>query len=1035
MYADRLACVPEVTTILALLDDTRLIGQRGLLLDDFDWPDDWRLEAADRHRGLASLCADDAELVLLIAAAWERVDPEVPPWSDSSARQDWARQWWVNHSTLLEAARQRRDVLGSLSPAMKEEVKRFLEPALIDRARGVLTRALAAQEYIKVGEGQYRPLYASQRQQPELIGQAEETPNPAPPGPATQPAVLFALEDDTLVVPVDRVIALRRRESKNDNRISSLVIAQHWAQTEPGAQPPTGVADAMRLVVAASRSAPADPAKTSVLSYLASWPVGQRVRVDLAAEGDSMRAMMVSEPLAPFRRPKGSDEREDDAAAPRRKDGRRPRRAQRLNDESDGTTDDLKVEIRLDGRRGYDDEGRAAAQFLQADQAVEAPAACGQCFPCQDGRPEDCEDAADPSRQGKREDPVVSWRRKAQVGEDVSIPRVSIEAQPFDSAGWYEITGYHRDADGYAVTLRPDWRRGQPGNAAQHPDLTAGDSVDVRVGRELRHHGGALREFHRVDGRGRFVLAEASSRYADVQEKRREIAVSLDRGNTTLLKGLREGQVIANVTVVPARAAGTVTITLLELLHQHWAKAQDGRGAENHVLDKTRRNAHVVRVYPATVEQPPNENGYATARLLHQDSSLGVIHRIDFRVSAGRQADEADGASAESAVPTLNLGDAVLLNLVSDRASLDVSGLDVGELRAIEKSSAGQLRIDGLPDDGHAKRSGEPNARPRQRDTEPDEDDQTKEEERLAPSGTTIKANTDRPLPRSAAISLVGLSDELDWPNEVWAFWARSHHLKPGDRPPYLPGTQKEPFDVPAAVTVNTRTPIEQQRAALAAFAADHPLYSIIECTVQALVKSGVFVDLGHGLEGFIPLEELTWTGRLSHSDQAAHIGDRVRALVTALRDPPEKPQLSIKKLTPDPYQQFKAQHSVGDRLEVTVTKIVDTRAFVDLGGAVDGSIHISQIDHEHVADIGHVLSQGDTVTVDVIKFDDERRNVEVSRKATIPKPYEVYKRRHSVGEQGQSGRGQRHAFACSLDPLQRSAGANSRQQPRMGSH
>ena len=88
LYADRLACVPEVVTILALLEDTRLIGQRGLLLDDYEWPDEWRLEAADRHRGLATLCADEAELALLVAAAWERADPDAAPWELVRAAPD-----------------------------------------------------------------------------------------------------------------------------------------------------------------------------------------------------------------------------------------------------------------------------------------------------------------------------------------------------------------------------------------------------------------------------------------------------------------------------------------------------------------------------------------------------------------------------------------------------------------------------------------------------------------------------------------------------------------------------------------------------------------------------------------------------------------------------------------------------------------------------------------------------------------------------------------------------------------------------------
>ena len=106
LYADRLACVPEVAAILAMLEDTRLVGQRGLLLDDYEWPDEWRVEAADRHRGLATLCADDAELALLVAAAWERADPGAAPWEPSARRAAWARQWWVSHEVLLAAASQ-----------------------------------------------------------------------------------------------------------------------------------------------------------------------------------------------------------------------------------------------------------------------------------------------------------------------------------------------------------------------------------------------------------------------------------------------------------------------------------------------------------------------------------------------------------------------------------------------------------------------------------------------------------------------------------------------------------------------------------------------------------------------------------------------------------------------------------------------------------------------------------------------------------------------------------------------------------------
>lgn len=1010
MYADRLACVPEVATIVALLEDKRLIGQRGLLLDDFEWPDEWRLEAAERHRGLATLCEDEAELVVLLCAAWERADPKAAPWEDSLVRRQWARQWWVSHNELLEAAQKRHEVLSALSPAMKEDVKRFIEPALINRARGVLTRALAAHTYLNVGDNQYQAVHTAPG--PDAMQPAADAVDEAViPGGAVE-ATVFGLEDETLIVPsAGRVIALRRRESRTDNRISSLVVTQPWAVPAADAGVQTTIADAMRMVVASAQAAPADAGKTSALRYLESWPVGQRVRASLETGGDGEpRVREVQESITPFPRPENREERGAGAPARGRK---RPARRKLRFDEDDlsGTKDDSSGELPQAGRQGYDDEGAEQAAFQDADLAAENSEACGQCFPCLDGRPENCDNPLAETPGSKREDPVVSWRRAAQAGEDVSTPAVQVAAENFDSGGWFEVTGYQREADRYVVQLRPDWRRGQSGSAGQHPDLKAGDPIQARVGRRLRHHGGYLRVFERADGKGRFVLAEASNHRADVQERRREIAVSLDRGNTELLAGLTEGAVVT-ATVVPARAQGTVTITLLELLHQHWAKSQDGRGTEYHILDKTRRNATARRVYAAVIESAANEHGYVSAQLLHQDGSLGIIHRFDFNIfprTAGRSDASAPGEDIESSPATpLDSGDPVLLNLISDRASLDVSGLDVQTLRAIEKTSARQLEIVGLPEDdddrGSQSGKGQPskNGEPRQPKTQPESDrDEDPDQDHFdeAPPGTVIRAQTDKPLPRSAALQLAELSDEAEWPNRVWAFWARTHHLKAGDRPAFIPGTNKEPFDVPATVSINMQQPIEQQQEMACRFAEEHPIYSIVECFVRSLSSSGVYVHLGSDLEGFVPLAELSWANRVTHPDQIVSAGQRVRALVTAIPDPPEKPQLSIRALTPDPFAAFQQKHAVGERVSGTVVKLTPARAFLEMPGDVDGAIHVSELDNTRVDSAESFLSEGEDVECVIISFDNERRRVELSRKEALPKPYEVYKHWHTVGD------------------------------------
>lgn len=1021
MYADRLACVPEVATVIALLEDTRLLGQRGLLLDDFDWPDDWRLEAAERHRGLASVCEDEAELVLLIAAAWERADPNQPPWEDSIARENWARMWWVNHSVVLEAAKKRQEVLAALAPAMKEEVKRFIEPALINRTRGVLTRAYAANIFAESADGTYKPSELKVTPHSDEISTRDNTPPDADSvepastiasvaAPQTAPRV-FRVEEDSLLKPqAEHVVALRRRESKLDNRISSLIIAQQWAMNQPDEQQPSSAVDAMRMLIAASKYAPVEAVKSRVLRYIETWPVGQRLKLELADVDAVTAARITAPPVPPFPRPKTREERGEDSRRRRTASSRVRSRLAPDEGELAGTSEDVKTELRLDPRRGYDDEAVRRAELLEADGETGTLQACGQCFPCRDDRPEDCERQVAPLEPGWREDLVAAWRETASAATDVSTLLVELDREyPIDSDGWYVVTGYRSGEDGFIVEIRPDWRRGQMSNAGQHPDLKAGDPIEVRVGQTLRHHGGSLRAFDRLDGLGRFVLAEARGRYDDEQVRRREIAVSLDRGCTLLLENLVTDALV-KATVVPARAEGTLTITLLELLHQHWSKAQIGRGASNEIIDKSRRNQYYEKVHTALVESPPNANGYVTARLLHQDSALGIVHRFSFNArpkqeQSGDHSEFPSETGNSSEARELTAGDSIMVKLRSDRTSLDVSGLGVEKLRNIKSHQAGQLTIDGLPIDegatlpkrasgGHGKQS-RPDPHIATSGNQAWDDD---EEDALAPPGTLVFAKTEKPLSRSAAAALVELSDEPDWPNQVWSFWARTHHLRVDDRTPFIPGTLTEPAEVPATVHIEETTPLAQQQARIRAFTAQHPVDSVVECTVKSLSNRGAFVELDGEIEGFIPTQELSWANGLRHPDQMVSVGDYLHAVLV---EAPEhgKPTLSVKRLKPDPFEAFKNRYPPGARVSGKISGRIEHAVFIDLGNDVDGSIHISQLDHLHVATAENFSELGAAVEAEVIAFDDKTRKVALSRRKTLPHPYDAFEVRHNVGD------------------------------------
>jgi small subunit ribosomal protein S1 len=76
------------------------------------------------------------------------------------------------------------------------------------------------------------------------------------------------------------------------------------------------------------------------------------------------------------------------------------------------------------------------------------------------------------------------------------------------------------------------------------------------------------------------------------------------------------------------------------------------------------------------------------------------------------------------------------------------------------------------------------------------------------------------------------------------------------------------------------------------------------------------------------------------------------------------------------------AMISVGDIVKATVTKVEEKQALVDVGYKYDGLIPISELSVLHVEKVSDVVAVGDTFEVKVIKLNDEKEELVVSKKA-----------------------------------------------------
>ncbi|GGB33580.1 30S ribosomal protein S1 [Virgibacillus dakarensis] len=171
----------------------------------------------------------------------------------------------------------------------------------------------------------------------------------------------------------------------------------------------------------------------------------------------------------------------------------------------------------------------------------------------------------------------------------------------------------------------------------------------------------------------------------------------------------------------------------------------------------------------------------------------------------------------------------------------------------------------------------------------------------------------------------------------------------------------------------------------------------ILETEVKEVVKGGLVVDVG--VRGFIPasLVETYYV-----EDFSDYLHKQLTVKIVDLDKEQNRVILShravIEEETASRKQQLLQSLEEGQILEGTVQRITNFGVFVDLGG-IDGLVHISQLAHEHVNKASDVVSEGETIKVEVLAVDRDNERISLSRKKTLPGPWENINERVSKGD------------------------------------
>ncbi|NIK67692.1 30S ribosomal protein S1 [Paenibacillus sp. BK720] len=171
----------------------------------------------------------------------------------------------------------------------------------------------------------------------------------------------------------------------------------------------------------------------------------------------------------------------------------------------------------------------------------------------------------------------------------------------------------------------------------------------------------------------------------------------------------------------------------------------------------------------------------------------------------------------------------------------------------------------------------------------------------------------------------------------------------------------------------------------------------VFEVAVADVVKGGLVADVG--VRGFIPASMVE---RHFVEDFSDYKGRTLRVKVKEIDRENNKVILSAKDVLDAEFEQNKQQViaglQVGAQLEGTVQRLTPFGAFVDIGG-IDGLVHVSELSWQHVAHPKDVVSEGQKVTVKVLKVDPAAGKISLSIKAAQPGPWESAAGQFNVGD------------------------------------
>ncbi len=166
-----------------------------------------------------------------------------------------------------------------------------------------------------------------------------------------------------------------------------------------------------------------------------------------------------------------------------------------------------------------------------------------------------------------------------------------------------------------------------------------------------------------------------------------------------------------------------------------------------------------------------------------------------------------------------------------------------------------------------------------------------------------------------------------------------------------------------------------------------YPVGMTLSKPVVKITNSGAFINLEDGIDGFLHIDDISWTKKVKSMASFCNEGDVIDVVVTKVEPENRRIRLGVKQLEGNPWQTLRHDYPKFSTISGEVSNVTDFGVFVKVLGGIEGLISKYNLvgpDEEYTDAVLGKFKVGDPITAMIVECNPTTQKLSLSIKEMV---------------------------------------------------